>query len=179
MLIKRLLTAVILNINTIVLRRLSIKRNMKLLFYSLCIAISFGLGLIYIIDVFGFEIIQLIFQRGAFTIEDTTKTYIYANKLSLCFLFIFITCTLFQPYLSLEHKLVEKESKIMASIFIISSVLVFLFFPFLNTTAHQNSFIMIYFLSTIISRSCISILHLFNILLGNEFSNLYLLSLNT
>ena len=40
---------------------------------SFLIAISFGLGLVYIIDVFGFEIIQLIFEPGFSSKEEVTK----------------------------------------------------------------------------------------------------------
>ena len=142
-----LLTAVILNLNTIVLRRLSIKKDLRLIIFSGLSALSLGLGLVFIIDIYGFEIIQFIFQRGAFTVDDSFSTFAYAKDLSYSFVFIFISSALFQPFFSIKQDLIKKDSLIMARILLIFIVLLFISFNLLSLNARQNSLIMIYSLS--------------------------------
>ena len=95
-----ILTAVILNLNTIILRRISISRELGLIFLSATGALFLGLGLVFIINRFGFEIFQFVFQRGAFTLEDTISTVAYAKDLSFAFIFIFIASVFFQPLIT-------------------------------------------------------------------------------
>jgi len=142
-----LLTAVILNLNTIVLRKLSIKKDLRLIIFSGLSALSLGLGLVFVIDIYGFEIIQFIFQRGAFTIDDSLLTFAYAKDLSYSFVFIFISSALFQPFFSIKQDLIKKDSLIMARILFIFIVLLYVSFNFLSLNARQNSLIMIYSLS--------------------------------
>ena len=142
-----LLTAVILNLNTIVLQKLSIKKDLRLIIFSGLSAFSLGLGLVFIIDVYGFEIIQFIFQRGAFTINDSFSTFAYAKDLSYSFIFIFISSALFQPFFSIQQDLIKKDSLIMARILLVFIVILFISFNFLSLNARQNSLIMIYSLS--------------------------------
>ena len=148
-LLNTFLTAIIINLNTIVLRKLAIKKDVRLIFFSVGIALSLGLGLVFIVDVFGFDIVQFIFQRGAFTLEDTIKTTSYAKDLSISFVFIFIASSLFQPYFSLANKVIKRDSSIMASILVISIIFLAIFFHFSGYTARENSLIMIYTLSII------------------------------
>ena len=142
-----LLTAVILNLNTIVLRKLSIKKDLRLIIFSGLSALSLGLGLVFVIDIYGFEIIQFIFQRGAFTIDDSLLTFAYAKDLSYSFVFIFISSALFQPFFSIKQDLIKKDSLIMARILLVFIVILFISFTFLSLNARQNSLIMIYSLS--------------------------------
>ncbi len=148
-LLNTLLTAVILNLNTIVLRKLSIKKDVRLIFLSVGIALFLGLGLVYFIDVFGFETIQLIFQRGAFTLEDTISTTAYAKDLSISFIFIFIASALFQPYFTLNQNLIKRSSKNMALIFLFTPLVLFIVLQYMEYSARENSLIMIYVLSIV------------------------------
>ena len=62
-------------------------------------ALLLGLGLVFVVNVYGFDIIQFIFQRGAFTLDDTIATLAYAKDLSYSFVLIFLASALFQPFL--------------------------------------------------------------------------------
>jgi len=143
------LTAIIMNLNTIVLRNLSLKKEGRIIFFSFLVSLALGLSLMFIINSYGLYIIQFIFQRGAFTVDDTYKTLLYAKDLSFSFVLIFISSSLFQPFFSLDQKKIRKDSKGMASIFIIITLLLFLLFNFMPTDSRVNSLILIYSLSTI------------------------------
>ena len=106
-----MLTAVILNLNTIVLRRLAIKKEMKLVFFSVFSALLLGLGLVFVIKEYGLVIIQVIFEHGAFDEGDTLATFSYAKDLSISFIFIFIASALFQPFFSMDQKLIRNEKQ--------------------------------------------------------------------
>ena len=86
-LLNALLTAIILNLNTIVLGRLAVKKEVKLIVFSVFISLCLGIGLVYVIDVFGFNIIQFIFQRGVFSLEDTLQTVFICKRLKCKFYF--------------------------------------------------------------------------------------------
>ena len=125
------LTAIIMNVNTIVLRRLSVKKEVKLIVFSFLISLVLGVILVFGVEVYGFSIIRFIFERGAFTPEDTMLTYEFAKDLSISFIFIFIASALFQPFFSLSHQSIKKESNIMAIILIVVIVILFVLFSFL------------------------------------------------
>jgi peptidoglycan biosynthesis protein MviN/MurJ (putative lipid II flippase) len=144
-----LLTAVVLNLNTIVLRRLSIKKDIRLVLFSGFTALILGLGLVFVINTFGFEIIQFIFQRGAFTLEDTLATLAYAKDLSYCFVLIFLASALFQPFFSLPQEYLNLSSKNIALIFLISIGLIIAYFQFSPSSAKSQSLIMMYSLSAL------------------------------
>ena len=144
-----LLTAVILNLNTIVLRRLSIKKDLRLVILSGFSALFLGLGLVFVINTYGFNIIQFIFQRGAFTLEDTFATFAYAKDLSYSFVLIFIASALFQPFFSMNQDLIKRESSAMARILFLAIVALFVIFNFISVDARYNSLIMIYSLSVL------------------------------
>ena len=143
------LTAIIMNLNTIVLRTLSLKKEGRIIFFSFLVSLVLGLSLVFIINSYGFYIIQFIFQRGAFTVDDTYKTLLYAKDLSFSFVLIFVASSLFQPFFSLDQKKIRKDSKNMASILMIITVLLFILFNFTSTDSRGNSLIMIYSLSII------------------------------
>ena len=144
-----LLTAVVLNLNTIVLRRLSIKKDIRLVLFSGFTALILGLGLVFVINTFGFEIIQFIFQRGAFTLEDTLATLAYAKDLSYSFVLIFLASALFQPFFSLPKEYLNLSSKNIALIFLISIGLIIAYFQFSPSSAKSQSLIMMYSLSAL------------------------------
>ena len=141
------LTAIIMNVNTIVLRRLSVKKEVKLIVFSFLISLGLGLILVFGVEVYGLSIIKFIFERGAFTSEDTVLTYEFAKDLSISFIFIFIASALFQPFFSIDQKLIRRESSVMASILVLSTLVLFVIFSFTTTSARENSLIMIYSLS--------------------------------
>jgi len=143
------LTAIIMNMNTIVLRRLSLKKERRIIFFSFFVTLVLGLLLVFIINTYGFYIIQFIFQRGAFTLDDTYKTLLYAKDLSYSFVLLFVSSSLFQPFFSLDQEKIRKDSKGMASIFIIVTLFLFILFNFIPTDPRENSLIMIYSLSII------------------------------
>ena len=143
------LTAVIMNLNTIVLRRLSLSKEIRLIVFSFLTSLILGLSLVYIIHNFGMQIIQFIFQRGAFSFEDTVNTFAYAKDLSISFIFIFIASALFQPFFSIDQKIIRHESRTMASILVASTFLLFIIFQFVPSTARDNSLVMIFTLSII------------------------------
>ena len=70
-----------------------------------------GVILVFGVEVYGFSIIRFIFERGAFTSEDTMLTYEFAKDLSISFIFIFIASALFQPFFSIDQKLIRRESR--------------------------------------------------------------------
>jgi len=142
-----MLTSIVLNLNTIVLRRLSINREMYLIFYSGFSAFILGLGLVFIVDIFGFEIIQFIFQRGAFTIGDTFLTLSYAKDLSYCFVLIFVASSLFQPFFTLPSDYLKISSRNLSIIFVICLALNILYFYLFPSNARSQSLIMMYSLS--------------------------------
>jgi putative peptidoglycan lipid II flippase len=143
------LTAIIMNVNTIVLRRLSVKKEVKLIVFSFLISLVLGIILVFGVEVYGFSIIRFIFERGAFTPEDTMLTYEFAKDLSISFIFIFIASALFQPFFSIDQKLIRRESSFMASILVLSVLVLFVIFSFTTTSARENSLIMIYSLSVL------------------------------
>ena len=144
-----LLTAFVLNLNTIVLRRLSIKKDIQLILFSGFSALLLGLGLVFVINVYGFDIIQLIFQRGAFTLNDTIATVSYAKDLSYSFVLIFMASALFQPFFTLPQDYLKIESKKLAIPFLISVGLIILYFQFSPSNAKIQSLIMMYSLSVV------------------------------
>ena len=101
------------------------------------------------VEFFGFSIIRFIFERGAFTYEDTMLTYEFAKDLSISFIFIFIASALFQPFFSMDQKLIRRESRFLASILVLSVLILFVIFYFTNSSARENSLIMMYSLSVL------------------------------
>ena len=144
-----LFTAVILNLNTLLLKRLTIHKDLRSIFYCLLISVSLGLVMVKIFDLYGLDIVRIIFERGAFTSEDTFKTYMYIKSISLSFVLIFVASVLFQPYLSLKNTVIKQDSRVMAFIFIFFSIIMCLVFYFINTSAQYNSLLMIYILSSL------------------------------
>ena len=141
------LTAVILNLNTIVLRKFSVKKETKLIVFSSFSAFVLGIFLVFVINVYGFDIIQFIFQRGAFSLDDTIATLAYAKDLSYSFILIFIASALFQPFFTLPQQYLENESKKLTIPFLISIALMIFLFQIFPSNAKVESLISMYSLS--------------------------------
>ncbi len=134
-----LLTSVVGNIGTLVLRKSAIQKDIKMIIYSLLIAIVVGVSMVFIFQFYGEDIINIIYVRGAFNVNDAILTSEYLSKLSYSFVGLFVATTLFQPFLSTS---IEKTKKIrinlmsifLMSIFIPSLVVLFLPISTINST---------------------------------------------
>ncbi|MDA0758572.1 MAG: hypothetical protein O3C01_07935 [Bacteroidetes bacterium] len=96
-----LLTAVIGNVSTILLRKVSLIKNTRLMVYSLILSLLTGVLMILGIYFFSYEIIEVVYFRGAFSLTDVADTSAYLYELSFSFFLLFLATILFQPFLSL------------------------------------------------------------------------------
>ena len=143
------LTAVVMNINTLVLKIISVKKDYRIILLSALISTIIGGIFILFISLFSVEIISFAFERGAFTASDTLITSSYIKDISWSFIFIFIASALFQPYFTLPQSYLKKTSKYLARPFIISVLLLLAYFYLNNQGVRFNSLVMIYVLSFI------------------------------
>ncbi|MAW21298.1 MAG: hypothetical protein CMD16_02740 [Flavobacteriales bacterium] len=96
-----ILTSVIGNISTILLRKISINKNVRFMIYSLLVSLLVGVSMIIFLYFFSYDIIEFIYLRGAFNILDVQQTSVYLYELAFSFVLLFMTTILFQPFLSL------------------------------------------------------------------------------
>jgi putative peptidoglycan lipid II flippase len=144
-----LLTTVIINVNTIVLKIVSVKKELKIILFSSFIAVVLGTILILVVNSFSIEIVGFIFERGAFVSDDTLQTASYLKSLSWSFILIFVASTLFQPYFTLPQVYLKEKSKYLARPFILSVVLLSTYFYFNDESIKSNSLLMIQGLSCV------------------------------
>ena len=71
------LTSVIGNVSTILLRKISIKKNTILMIYSLLISLCVGLLMVVGLHYFSYDIIKLMYLRGEFNLTDVQETSVY------------------------------------------------------------------------------------------------------
>ena len=148
-LLNALLTAVIGNVSTILLRKITIKKNTILMMYSLFI--SFFVGLLMVVGLYFFstDIIKFVYLRGAFNISDVEQTASYLYELSFAFLLLFVSTILFQPFLTLS---IEKTKKIrleMVIFFLLSIVFTIVFSEFNLYSSKESSFLLMYMSSAV------------------------------
>ena len=139
-----ILTAVIANISTLLLRNLSVKKNSLFMLYSISISVVVGVLLVLGLQLYGLDIIELLFKRGKFTQSDVIGTTDFLNKLSYSFIFIFVSTTLFQPFFSLKIEESKRLRKNMSLIFIVTIFLSFVFSLTQDLDIQLESIIMIY-----------------------------------
>jgi hypothetical protein len=85
-----------------------------------------------------------LFVRGNFTNTDAVRTTEFLNKLSYSFVFIFLSTTLFQPFLSMKLE-DSKEIRSKIAIIFISTIIISLLFAFTqNFKVEIESLIVIY-----------------------------------
>ena len=113
-----ILTAVIMNINTLVLKVITVNRELKLVFISTIISFFVGILLLLFVNKYDSEIISVIFERGAFSSGDTANTVFYLKSLSWSFIFLFIATSLIQPFFTLKKQILKSEGKKLAFFFI-------------------------------------------------------------
>jgi peptidoglycan biosynthesis protein MviN/MurJ (putative lipid II flippase) len=121
------LTSVVGNISTLLLRKVSIKKNNMFMFYSFIISIVVGISLVLGLEFYGFDIIKLVYMRGEFNMVDVEQTTEFIKHLSYCFIMIFIATTLFQPFFSLDIISTRKVRRVISLIFILTIVFGILF----------------------------------------------------
>ena len=139
-----LLTAIIGNISTLLLRKVSIGKNSMFMLYSLLISAFVGIGLVFCLEFYGYELIKMIYMRGEFNLVDVQKTTLFIQDLSYAFVLIFISTTLFQPFFSLPIESSRKVRRNISFIFILSILFGFIFSLFMHYTVITESLIMIY-----------------------------------
>jgi putative peptidoglycan lipid II flippase len=142
-----LLTSVIGNVSTILLRKISIKKNTRLMIYSLLISLCVGLLMVVGLHYFSYDIIKFMYLRGEFNLSDVQATSSYLYELSFSFLFLFIATTLFQPFLSLpigETKRVRLE---MVVFFLLSISFAAIYSEFNSFTSKESAVFVMYFSS--------------------------------
>jgi len=141
------LTTVITNINTLMLRKLSIKKEIKWLFYSLSIALGFGSLLYVFAHNFSISFIELIYHRGEFTTADVLQTASYFKQMSLAIIILLISSVLNQPYFTLDMIVRNRYSKYLSVTILLSFSLILLLFYFNDWDARGRSLIILYLMS--------------------------------
>ena len=133
-----LLTSVIFNINTIVLRKMSLNKDLKFLFYSLLLSAIFSFLLYVFVNKFSVSIIDFIYNRGVFNDNDVISTAYFLRSLTPAYIILIFTSVIFQPFFSLG---VDKISKISLkfSLFLIVVLALLLFYFVLNSIAIKEA----------------------------------------
>lgn len=139
-----MLTAIIGNISTLLLRKISIRKNSIFMFYSLLISVFVGVSLVFCLEFYGFELIKLVYMRGEFNLKDVQNTTLFIQDLSYAFVLIFISTTLFQPFFSLPIESSRKVRRNISIIFILSIVFGFIYSIIMHHSVITESLIMIY-----------------------------------
>ena len=144
-----LLTAVVGNISTLLLRKVSIKKNNMFMLYSVLISVFMGVFLVLGLEFFGYDLIKLIFMRGEFNVNDVQNTSNFIKSLSYSFVLIFIATSLFQPFFSLDMELSKVVRRNISLIFISSIIIGFFFSFILKMDMQTESLIMMSFTSVV------------------------------
>ena len=143
------LTAVISNINTLMLRKLSINKEVKWLFYSLLIALGCGSLLFVFAYNFSESFIQFVYYRGAFTTADVLQTASYFKQMSIAIILLLISSVLSQPYFTLDMIVRKKYSNYLSFSILLSFASILVLFCFNDWDARDRSLIILYLMSGI------------------------------
>ena len=136
------LTAIIMNINTLVLRFISIQKGIMLTIFSSVISLLIGLILLFVFNSYSLEIISTVFEYGRFSSIDTINTALFLRELSWSFVFIFISTSLFQPFFTLPFETLKNQSKLLIRYFLIFFVLI-LIYVFKADCSHTDKLILL------------------------------------
>ena len=104
------LTAFVFNINSILLRKISLNRNTKFLIYSLLVSIPLSLMLYFIISNYNIQIVEFIYKRGMFNSNDVLETSFFLQSLLPSYIMLIFTSILFQPFFSMGIDKISKYS---------------------------------------------------------------------
>ena len=143
------LTAIISNINTLMLRKLSINKEVKWLFYSLLIALGCGSLLFVFAYNFSESFIQFVYYRGAFTTADVLQTASYFKQMSIAIILLLISSVLSQPYFTLDLIVRKKYSYYLSFTILLSFASILVLFYFNDWDARDRSLIILYLMSGI------------------------------
>ena len=116
-----ILTTFIFNINTILLRDISSNKNKKPFFISFILSSLIACAFYFIVMNYSIEIIEFIYMRGAFSLDDVIATSFFFRELSVFYIILMFTTIFFQPFFSLG---IEKNSEVAKKMI---SVLLFVF----------------------------------------------------
>ena len=105
-----ILTAFVFNINSILLRKISLNRNTKFLIYSLLVSIPLALMLYFIISNYSIQIVEFIYKRGMFNSNDVLETSFFLQSLLPSYIMLIFTSILFQPFFSMGIDKISKYS---------------------------------------------------------------------
>lgn len=123
------LTAFVFNINSILLRKISLNRNTKFLIYTLLVSIPLALMLYYIISNYNIQIVEFIYKRGMFNSNDVLETSFFLQSLLPSYIMLIFTSILFQPFFSMGIDKISKYSFnfliILCSILLILTLYIF------------------------------------------------------
>ena len=142
-----LLTSVIGNVSTILLRKISLKKNTRLMIYSLLISLCVGLLMLVGLHYFSYDIIKFVYLRGEFNLFDVHETSSYLLELSFSFLFLFIATTLFQPFLTLPIGETKRVRLKMVVFFLLSIAFAAIYSEFNSFTSKESAVFVMYFSS--------------------------------
>ena len=142
-----LLTSVIGNVSTILLRKISIKKNTRLMIYSLLISLCVGLLMVVGLHYFSYDIIKFMYLRGEFNLTDVQATSSYLYELSFSFLFLFIATTLFQPFLTLPIGETKRVRLKMVVFFLLSISFAAIYSECNSFTSKESAVFVMYFSS--------------------------------
>ena len=142
-----LLTSVIGNVSIILLRKISIKKNTRLMIYSLLISLCVGLLMVVSLHYFSYDIIKFMYLRGEFNLTDVQATSSYLYDLSFSFLFLFIATTLFQPFLTLPIRESKRVRLKMGFFFLLSIAFAAIYTEFYSFTSKESAVFVMYFSS--------------------------------
>ena len=148
-LLNALLTAIVTNISTILLRKITIKKNSRLLLYSLLVSVFVGLCMVVVLHFFSTEIVRFVYLRGVFTVSDVEQTAVYLYELSFAFLLLFVSTILFQPFLSLPIDKNRETRKYISLLLFGTIVIGFVFSIFFDLDVQLETLIVIYTSSTV------------------------------
>ena len=148
-LLNTLLTAVIGNVSTILLRKITIKKSTKLMIYSLLTSVFVGLLMVLALYFYSIEIVKFVYLRGVFNISDVEQTASYLYELSFAFLLLFVSTILFQPFLTLTLEKTKNIRLGMVIFFLLSIVFAVVFSDLNLFTSKESSFLLMYMSSSV------------------------------
>ena len=93
-----ILTAFVFNINTILLRDISVDNNIKSFFISTVLLSIIASILYYIIFNYNYNIIELIYKRGAFNSDDVIATAFFLKELTVYYIILMFTTLFFNLF---------------------------------------------------------------------------------
>ena len=140
------LTAFVFNINSILLRKISLNRNTKFLIYSLLVSIPLALILCFFISNYNIQIVEFIYKRGMFNSNDVLETSFFLQSLLPSYIMLIFTSILFQPFFSMGIDKISKYSFnfliILFSILLILTL--YIFINDLSSTIYSNCFLLLH-----------------------------------